>query len=653
MTKKLNINKSTPSYSAKDIEVLEGLDPVRLRPGMYIGSTDVDGIHHLVNEILDNAMDEVVEGYANEINIFLDAYNNVSIKDNGRGIPIDNHQNFKNKSALEVICTTLHAGGKFSGNSYKTSGGLHGVGLSVVNALSEYMQVKVFKKKTVYEQTYKKGEPITKLLKVGKCKEQGTQITFKPDIKIFGEDIILDPQKIYEICKHKAFLFKGIKINWSYNSMFYSNLSTPSKETLFFSNGLIDFLNSLSSYNSSTFSEKFTGIVELKEIKIEWALNWLEHERGNIKSFCNTIYTSDGGTHEIAFKTSILKAIKSYGLITNNKQINSINIDDCCFNMTAIISIFIEKPEFQGQTKHKLGNKNISKLIETAVKDRLEIWLSQNRELFNKLADCFVGRMQDRINKKNQLEFKKKSSLKRIFLPGKLADCSEQKAEGTEIFIVEGDSAGGSAKQARYRTNQAILALRGKILNVASSTHEKLINSKEINDIILSLGCGIRENFDIDKLRYERIIIMTDADVDGAHITSLLLTFFLQEMPEIIKKNKLFIAQPPLFRLSDGKNTYYAKDDEHKNEIINNLKSKKKIYISRFKGLGEMPAPQLKMTTMNPENRNLMRVSIKESEFLYTIDFVNDIMGKKAEKRLTFIQENARFKNNINILKDI
>ena len=630
------------SYDAKDIEVLEGLEPVRQRPGMYIGGTDKKSLHHLASEIIDNSMDEAVAGYATTIDIILEDNNKLCIKDNGRGIPVEEHPKRPGISTLEVICTTLHSGGKFNSKSYNTSGGLHGVGLSVVNALSSKLIVEVNRDGHLWQQTFKQGKPTNKIKKIEESKKKGTYIEFTPDTEIFGDEIKFDAKILKEMAESKAYLFKGVTINWKINS---SDKTLNEKATFNFPNGIKDYLLNKLDKKELLLDEVFFGQTQLGSIEetIEWAVSWPLQLDGKFNSFCNTIPTIEGGSHENGFKNGLTKALKSFGEINNVKKASKITSDDLLGRSYTIISVFIKNPQFQGQTKEKLSSPITQKFIETNLKDHFELWLNNNLDVGKFLLNEAIGRSEERIRRKKEKEENKSNLIKKINLPGKLADCSQKSAEGSELFIVEGDSAGGSAKQARNREKQAILALRGKILNVASATNEKMNQNKELSDLKKTLGCGTRENFKIENLRYEKIIIMCDADVDGAHITSLLLTFFFQEMPGIISAGKLFLAQPPLYRISSKDLTLYATDDNHKDELIkNNFKSNQKIDISRFKGLGEMPSKQLKDTTMDINNRTLLKIDLLQDSIPKTFNFVDSVMGKNSEKRLQFIQDKVK-----------
>ena len=630
------------SYDAKDIEVLEGLEPVRQRPGMYIGGTDKKSLHHLASEIIDNSMDEAVAGYATTIDIILEDNNKLCIKDNGRGIPVEEHPKRPGISTLEVICTTLHSGGKFNSKSYNTSGGLHGVGLSVVNALSSKLIVEVNRDGHLWQQTFKQGKPTNKIKKIEESKKKGTYIEFTPDTEIFGDEIKFDAKILKEMAESKAYLFKGVTINWKINS---NDKTLNEKATFNFPNGIKDYLLNKLDKKELLLDEVFFGQTQLGSIEetIEWAVSWPLQLDGKFNSFCNTIPTIEGGSHENGFKNGLTKALKSFGEINNVKKASKITSDDLLGRSYTIISVFIKNPQFQGQTKEKLSSPITQKFIETNLKDHFELWLNNNLDVGKFLLNEAIGRSEERIRRKKEKEENKSNLIKKINLPGKLADCSQKSAEGSELFIVEGDSAGGSAKQARNREKQAILALRGKILNVASATNEKMNQNKELSDLKKTLGCGTRENFKIENLRYEKIIIMCDADVDGAHITSLLLTFFFQEMPGIISAGKLFLAQPPLYRISSKDLTLYATDDNHKDELIkNNFKSNQKIDISRFKGLGEMPSKQLKDTTMDINNRTLLKIDLLQDSIPKTFNFVDSVMGKNSEKRLQFIQDKVK-----------
>jgi len=634
--------KKKSSYEAKDIELLEGLEPVRQRPGMYIGGTDKKALHHLASEIIDNSMDEVVEGHGSNIDIILEDNNKLTIKDNGRGIPVAEHPKRPGLSTLEVICTTLHSGGKFNSKSYNTSGGLHGVGLSVVNALSSKLIVEINRDGHLWKQEYSKGKPKTKIIKLEKSKKKGTLIQFIPDTEIFGKEVNFDAKILKEMAESKSYLFKGVTINWKVKK---NDTNENENHKFNFPNGIKDFLSNKINNKDLLINEIFYGKthLETKEETIEWALCWPLQLDNKLFSFCNTIPTIEGGSHENGFKTGLVKAIKSFGEINNIKKASKITSDDLLGKSIGILSIFIKNPQFQGQTKEKLSSPITQKFIEANLKDYFELWLNNNLELGKFLLNEVILRSEERIRKKNEKEINKTNLIKKINLPGKLADCSQKNAEGSELFIVEGDSAGGSAKQARNRENQAILALRGKILNVASATQEKMNQNKELSDLKKALGCGTGENFNLKNLRYEKIIIMCDADVDGAHITSLLLTFFFQEMPVLISAGKLFLAQPPLYRITSKDITIYANDDEHKDEIIkNNFKSNQKIEISRFKGLGEMPSKQLKETTMDSKNRTLLKINLISENIPHTFNFVDNVMGKNSEKRLQFIQEKVK-----------
>ncbi len=643
---------SKTDYTAADIEVLEGLEPVRRRPGMYIGGTDTKALHHLFAEVIDNSMDEAVAGHAKYIEVELYENGNLRVSDNGRGIPVDPHPKFKNKSALEVIMTTLHAGGKFGSDVYDTSGGLHGVGISVVNALSDSLTVEVIRDKQLYRQKFSRGIPEGKITKDAPgTRKRGTTITFHPDTEIFGDNIKFDPQRLYNMAKAKAYLFGGIKIIWHCAPALIKDLATcPAEDQLFFPEGLKEYLKDHIANRPTVTPMPFAGKIQKDSShgSVEWAIHWIGGADNHIVSYCNTVPTPDGGTHEQGMKQALTKGLKAYGELISHKHVNLITAEDVIRNSSALISIFFREPEFQGQTKDRLASPEATKIVEKTLKDAFEIWLVENKNHALKLLEWVIDSAQDRLRRKQERDVNRKSAIRKLRLPGKLADCSQNGAKGSELFIVEGDSAGGSAKQGRNRKTQAILPLRGKILNVANCTDSKKQQSQLISDLIQALGCGIKDHYQEDELRYEKIIIMTDADVDGAHIAALLITFFHEEMTDLIKNKHLYIAVPPLYRLAQGGKTFYARDDKHKDEIIESEFHKRSKYeISRFKGLGEMLPAQLKETTMNPKNRTLLQVEIPSSEAEDIAIYVKDIMGNKAEKRLQFIQENAEFSQSI------
>ena len=641
--------KST--YNAKDIEVLEGLEPVRERPGMYIGSTNQDGLHHLVNEVLDNSIDEVLAGHATDISFQYKKDGSIKIKDNGRGIPIDFHPKYKNKRALEVVLTTLNAGGKFNSNAYKTSGGLHGVGISVVNALSSLLQVQVFKDGKVYRQDYSKGKVKTKI-KIEKCskKLKGTEISFIPDESIFEETQFV-PKKLYNFINMKSVLVGGTTINFEIDKELIKD-KTPNKKSFFYKKGIEDYFQLEYANNSKLFEKNFLLKSKIKDNEnFETLISFNTNENSSLMSYCNTIETPDGGSHENGIRNGILKAIKLYGQKNQFSKISNINHSDIFDYSNVIISIFINDPSFEGQTKKRIIMPNLQKEIETKTQQEFLLWLNANKKNSKILLENLIERALQRTDLSKIKELDRKSIKERNRLPGKLVDCSSKSIKDSEIFIVEGDSAGGSAKQARNREFQAILPLRGKILNVYNVGLSKIADNNEIQNLIQSLGCGIGKNFEISKLRYEKIILMTDADVDGSHIATLLITFFYKYMKSLIDENKLYLAMPPLFKIYNKNKSFYAYDEKEKDKLIKKEFKSDNYNITRFKGLGEMPADQLKETTMDQKKRNLILINSEKAkkDMKNTESLFETLMGKQAELRFKFIQNNANFIKNLDV----
>lgn len=640
------VKDGSEGYSAADIEVLEGLEPVRRRPGMYIGGTDEKALHHLFAEVIDNSMDEAVAGHATFIDVELGADGFLTVTDNGRGIPVDPHPKFKDKSALEVIMTTLHAGGKFDSKVYETSGGLHGVGVSVVNALSDLLEVEVARGRKLYRQRFSRGKPLGGLEELGDVhNRRGTRVRFHPDAEIFGKGAAFEPARIYRMARSKAYLFGGVNIRWSCDPALLKDKDpTPAKAEFHFPGGLKDYLAANLEGEMQVTRDIFAGKTDKPggHGSVEWAVTWFGGD-GYVNSYCNTIPTHEGGTHETGFRNVLTRGLRAYAELVGNKRAAIFTSDDVMISAAGMLSVFIREPEFVGQTKDRLATIEAIRIVETAVRDAFDHWLADNPQESSKLLEWVIARADERVRRRQEKEVSRKSAVRKLRLPGKLADCSQNATQGAELFIVEGDSAGGSAKQARDRASQAVLPLRGKILNVASAGSDKLASNQQISDLIQALGCGTRSRYRDEDLRYDRVIIMTDADVDGAHIASLLITFFYQEMPNLVRGGHLYLAVPPLYSLRQGGKIAYARDDAHKEELLRTeFSGRGKVEIGRFKGLGEMMAHQLKETTMDKKKRTLLRIEVLEGEDS-TKRTVDDLMGTKPEARFRFIQDRAEF----------
>ncbi len=644
-------------YTAKDIEVLEGLEPVRRRPGMYVGGTDERALHHLFAEVLDNAMDEAVAGHADRIEVELHADGSLSVIDNGRGVPIDPHPKFPKKSALEVILTTLHSGGKFSDNAYQTTGGLHGVGVSVVNALSDRLDVEVARERQLYTQSYSRGAPLGPLRKAGAApNRRGTSLRFHPDAEIFGPSLAFKPAKLFQMARSKAYLHRGVEIRWRCaKEKLKEGDQTPPEAVLRFPNGLRDFLGELVAEKRVVVGEPFVGRAGPEgHGRVEWAVTWVEDGFGEadglLRSYCNTIPTPDGGAHELGLRAALAKGLRAHAERTGERKAALITPDDVMGTAAALVSVFLREPQFEGQTKGRLVSSDATRIVEQAVRDPFDHWLAASPKEAGRLLEWTIGQAEERLKRRKDKEISRQSATRRLRLPGKLADCARSDAAGTEIFLVEGDSAGGSAKQARDRNTQAILPLRGKILNVASAAGEKAQSNQELADLSLALGVSAGARFKLEDLRYERVIIMTDADVDGAHIAALLITYFHRAMPALIRAGRLYLALPPLYRLTAGKKSFYARDDAHRAELTQTaFGPREKVEVSRFKGLGEMMPAQLRETTMDPATRTLARVRVDLDGADAIEALVETLMGRKPELRFQYIQANARFVDSIDV----
>lgn len=638
------------SYGASDIEVLEGLEPVRRRPGMYIGGTDSNAYHHLFAEVIDNCMDEAIAGHATRIEVHLGADGYLTVGDNGRGIPVEKHPKFPGRSTLEIVHTILHAGGKFDSKAYETSGGLHGVGVSVVNALSDDMVVEVARDQQLHRIIFSRGKVVQDVVNVGRVQNRrGTVTRFHPDPEIFGPTAHFSPGRIFRMTRAKAYLFGGVELRWSCDESLASD-DVPAKAVFHYPDGLKDFMSARIEGETRIVDDIFAGKSGRpgSHGSVEWAIAWTI-EDGSVSSYCNTVPTPDGGTHEAGLRLVLLRGLKNYAELTKNKAAATLTAEDVLGHCNAMLSVFVREPEFVGQTKDKLASQEATRIVENALRDAFDHWLGSSPQQAGKLLDWAIERAEERLRRRKEKEIDRASATRKLRLPGKLADCTQNAAQGAELFIVEGDSAGGSAKQARSRANQAVLPLRGKILNVAGASRDKLAANQLISDLVQALGCGTRDRYTEDDLRYDKIIIMTDADVDGAHIASLLITFFFQEMPRLIENGHLYLALPPLYRISQGGKTLYARDDAHRAELMaTEFTGKSKVETTRFKGLGEMPFAHLRETTMSPKTRTLLQVKVLD-DHTATKATVDRLMGTKPEARFEFIQENAAFVTDLDV----